>query len=217
MQSSHDDGAMMGTRRKSIIAAAVLAAVALLAFVYWMPLSPAHTGESGLPAAGSDEERIRALEVGLEALSAQVQALAAQPRSRHAGIPVTAERSERIDAQLNNPQVVEAERNRRFAGYDAAFRAEPTDPKWAPIAEQKLASVGQPDAILSIEAASPTSRNIECRSKMCRLQFTFSSAADAEDWSLAFATGTGKNLTRLQYAVEPQRDGSARVTMFGTR
>jgi hypothetical protein len=52
---------------------------------------------------------------------------------------------------------------------------------------------------------------------MCRLQFTFSSAADAEDWSLAFATGTGKNLTRLQYAVEPQRDGSARVTMFGTR
>jgi hypothetical protein len=45
MQSSHDDGqAMMGTRRKSIIAAAVLAAVALLAFVYWMPLSPANPG-----------------------------------------------------------------------------------------------------------------------------------------------------------------------------
>ena len=69
---------MMETRRKSIIAAAVVAVAALLALVYWMPLSPAHTGGRRLPAAGSDEERIRALEVGLEALSAQVQALAAQ-------------------------------------------------------------------------------------------------------------------------------------------
>lgn len=207
----------MKIRPRTLLVVAIPAATAALAFFFWAPFSPTYTGGRSAPAVASEEERIRALEAGLEALSAQVQALATQTGTRRRGISATPAQSERIDQELSNPQAAKADRDRRFANYDAAFRSEPLDAKWARGAEQKLASVGQTDAILSIEADSPTSRSIECRTRMCRLQFTFANAADAEDWSLAFATGTGNNLKRLQYAVDQLPDGSARVTMFGTR
>jgi hypothetical protein len=206
--------------RITILAAVGLFSTASLVVFCWTRLSPGHTGGRSVSSAGngSEDERIHALEERLDALSAQVQVLATRSVSRReAGRRFSPAQAARIEYALDNPQLVEAERNRRFSGYDAAFRSEPMDAKWAPAAERDLAGIGQTDAILSIDASPPTSRNIECRSATCRLQFTFANAADAEDWSLAFATGVGRTLTRLQYAVQPQRDGSARVTMFGTR
>jgi hypothetical protein len=156
-----------------------------------------------------DDGRIAALEKRLEELSRDRGAIAGtSSRSvgtlqRPNGTVRMPERSQSVD---NEPSQGELQ---------AQYARESVDSRWAPAAEIRLMQVARTDAILSIEVGPPASQRIDCRSTTCRMEFTFAKEADATDWTLAYLTGVGNNLSRARYFIDRQPDGSVRVTMYG--
>lgn len=200
-------------------AAIIAALVAVVVLGWWQWSSSGTSGFlSTAPPSSELETRLAEVEKRLDALGIHMEMLLAQSsQPRRSGVVATGDAADKLDRERANPAALEAERDRRFAQMDTAFRAEPIDRQWAPLVKSKLQDVGLTDAILAIDAQPPTSRRIECRSRTCLMEFTFDHAADGEDWSTAYATGVGKNLRGFQSMVQQQPDGTAKLIMFGIR
>lgn len=203
--------------------ALLVGAVAVLAIAWlWQvdrqtdaPGSSPHAG-IGNPDA-SDSERLAALENRIKMMQDQIDMLAANSLQRRPYARTGVRLDEESEAAVADPVAAERERDQRFAEMDSKFRSEPVDPRWAPGAEARLQTLGNTDAIRSIEAAGPISQDVDCRSRNCRLRFTFAEEGDAIDWATAYVTSVGSTLGRSQYAIQRRRDGSADVIIFGER
>lgn len=182
-------------------------AAAALAFAAGTWVAHRDTGET-------HADEVAALAVRVDALARAVDALRQAP-AVHPATPPLGPRGpagSRFPAPLAAPPAPDA---RVQADLQAAHVREPVDPAWAPATRQQLMEVARTEAILGIEADPPTSQRVECRSRSCRLEFEFASAADATDWMTAYLTGIGSRLSRAQYFTGPGPDGRVRVTMYG--
>lgn len=165
---------------------------------------------SSRSAASDDDARIASLEQKLEALTNGPGQAA--PMSQ----PDAADTSRRMRSTAGAPDGMHARDAEMTKGeLQAVYAREAVDRAWAPTTESNLMQVAKTDAILAIEAAPPTSQRIDCRSTTCRMEFSFANDADATDWTLAYLTGIGNNLSRVRTFTDRQPDGSTSVTMYG--
>ncbi|GAB3734842.1 hypothetical protein GCM10028862_18160 [Luteimonas pelagia] len=155
--------------------------------------------------------RVTSLSTRIDAMARDIEAMrqASAPRRESRSFP-------RTDGIRGAPATQRPSAPTR-ASLQVAHQREPVDAAWAAATEHRLELAGRTEAILAFEADPPASRRIDCRSETCRLEFTFDDEADATDWTTAYLTGVGGVLSTSVHFVEPQPDGSVRVTMFGHR
>jgi hypothetical protein len=95
-----------------------------------------------------------------------------------------------------------------------AFQREPVDPVWAPKKEVELNSVGAQPAF-ETAGAVPKDMRVDCKSSMCRLDGSFATTGQAEDWVLLYMSSVGSSLPNAVVTRTPNPDGTTRVEIYG--
>lgn len=115
-----------------------------------------------------------------------------------------------------DPAQLSKQRERMAAELEQGHRAEPMDAAWAAQAEPALEKMAaSPD--LAVAAIQVDGLATDCRSKTCRISASFDSVADAEQWGMLFATGTGKTLRQTRSVVVPLGNGKSELRIYGLR
>ena len=130
------------------------------------------------------------------------------PAQARARVEQSAERRKKArDEQIRKT----AELNRQAA---ETFRTEQVDPAWAPQKETELTDIA---AIPAFETAGavPTSMDIKCKSSMCRLESSFQTSGQAEDWILLYMSSVGSAMPNSLVSRTANPDGSTRVEIYG--
>lgn len=200
---------------KAVAGAGLLLVAGLAA---WAMVDSAPSGMEGASSRGNrgdTDARLAALEAKVDRLAALLEAEAG--RRAGAGSASRVAAATRATQEGDDTAEARAARAQLVGRLESEFASERTDPVWSRTAEAQLQAIGMTDAILAIEARPPVSRQVECRTRRCRLSFDFDDTADAEDWSIAFSTSAGRSLRQLVYFVTPLPGGKARVTMYGNR
>ncbi|MEP6634706.1 MAG: hypothetical protein ABJA62_10920, partial [Luteimonas sp.] len=114
--------------------------------------------------------------------------------------------------QLRADQARQSEAARQKA--IATYRAESVDPAWAP---QKTAELNQIAALPAIAQAkiSPKSLDVDCKRTICRLNGTFASNGDAEDWTMLYMSSVGGALPNSVVTRTQNPDGTTNVEIYG--
>jgi hypothetical protein len=152
-------------------AAAVTAvAVAVICQVARRPakVPPAEAARSAVPG-GSAGDETAALRAEVARLAGQVAALRRPGPDVHlevGGSPAPAAASTGPRAEAEAQARWEQGRREYIAGVEAAFRKEPGDPSWASRSTRAIR------AALEGEAVGLTARELECRSRTCRLELS---------------------------------------------
>lgn len=176
------------------------------------PAAPASavTGRSAGPAElEALGTRLRALEQAmarvqqrLDAAAAPLGAAARQPSPSAQALsrrsdPMQRAEEERAMLALN------AER-------ESAFRAEPTDSRWARSMQSQL----QQALTAETETPAPALRSIECRSRTCRVELLAAPGSDLAGYLPAFASRIGGQLDSMSSAQIDLGNGSAATVIY---
>ena len=205
----------MKMQHTAMAAAGLLLAAGLAAWAMVDSAPSRMEGAASRDHGGGTEARLAALEAKVDRLARLLEAEAGR-RVGDAGASRAAAPTGTI-REGDDTAEARAARAQLVGRLESEFASERTDPVWSRTAEAQLQAIGMTDAILAIEARPPVSRQVECRTRRCRLSFDFDDTADAEDWSIAFSTSAGRSLRQLAYFVTPLPGGKARVTMYGNR
>lgn len=102
-----------------------------------------------------------------------------------------------------------------FARLDARFATDGNDAAWAMSTEGAVNRAIAEPALAPFKA--PQASDIRCARTMCRLEFTFASLDQAEDWLTYYPLGVASQLPifRSQSLLLP--DGRVQLNMFGFR
>jgi hypothetical protein len=95
-----------------------------------------------------------------------------------------------------------------------AFQREPVDPAWAPKKEVELNSIAAQPAF-ETAGAVPKDMRVDCKSSMCRLDGSFTSNGQAEDWVLLYMSSVGSTLPNAVVTRTPNPDGTTSVEIYG--
>jgi hypothetical protein len=95
-----------------------------------------------------------------------------------------------------------------------AFQREPVDPAWAPKKEVELNSIAAQPAF-ETAGAVPKDMRIDCKSSMCRLDGSFTTNGQAEDWVLLYMSSVGSALPNAVVTRTPNPDGTTSVEIYG--
>jgi hypothetical protein len=95
-----------------------------------------------------------------------------------------------------------------------AFQREPVDPSWAPKKEVELNSIAAQPAF-ETAGAVPKDMRVDCKSSMCRLDGSFATNGQAEDWVLLYMSSVGSALPNAVVTRTPNPDGTTSVEIYG--
>jgi hypothetical protein len=95
-----------------------------------------------------------------------------------------------------------------------AFQREPVDPVWAPKKEVELNSIAAQPAF-ETAGAVPKDMRVDCKSSMCRLDGSFTTNGQAEDWLLLYMSSVGSALPNAVVTRKPNPDGTTSVQIYG--
>jgi len=101
------------------------------------------------------------------------------------------------------------------ARFEARFRADGSDPRWAQDTETAATRAIAEPALGAF--APPTDSDMRCARTMCRMEFTFDSAGAAADWAVYYPIGIGSQLPVMRSQQTRLRDGRAQLVMYGFR
>jgi hypothetical protein len=118
-----------------------------------------------------------------------------------------ARRQEARQAQIKRS----AEQRKKAA---EAFQREPVDPVWAPKKEVELNGIAAQPAF-ETAGAVPKDMRVDCKSSMCRLDGSFTTNGQAEDWVLLYMSSVGSALPNAIVTRTPNPDGTTSVEIYG--
>ena len=95
-----------------------------------------------------------------------------------------------------------------------AFQREQVDPAWAPQKESELNKIAAQPAF-ETAGAVPKDLRVDCKSSMCRLDSSFATNGQAEDWVLLYMSSVGSALPNAVVSRVPNPDGTTRVEIYG--
>ena len=121
-----------------------------------------------------------------------------------------------LTAEDHDPAREARERDALLRTLESQHARETIDAAWAGPAESKLLSNVQNPAILAA-GLRPKSIDTDCRSRSCRIEASFGSSGDAEDWANFYLTGVGETLSQARLIVLPQPDGTTFIRIYGAR
>jgi hypothetical protein len=102
-----------------------------------------------------------------------------------------------------------------LSSYEAIFRADAPDPKWAASAEMSLIEAATDPAI---EAAStPSDFKAECAGRMCKIHMQFETLIQANDWAELYVVGISDAISLARISVVPNPSGGADLFIYGAR
>ena len=96
----------------------------------------------------------------------------------------------------------------------AAYRAEKIDRAWAAQKETELSGVATSEALAQAKIV-PKSFDVDCKTTVCRLNGTFSTLSEAEDWTLYYMSSVGNALPNTTVSKTQNPDGTTNVEIYG--
>jgi hypothetical protein len=93
------------------------------------------------------------------------------------------------------------------------FAAQKIDPQWAGKQQQALLAMTRTGDFAS-DPAKPRDLAIDCKSSLCRLQASFASAAQAQDWTELVTLHSGGRFTGGATQISMRKDGTAGVMII---
>ena len=203
----------MGWKKKAPLLLAVAVIVALAAVTAWVRQSRIDARADDVQAATDDVRAVSA--TGDDAKSSQSAA------SRSAGTDARlrgAQMEERVNAviarraRLRDEMESKAEASKQKAV--AAYRAEKVDKAWAAQKETELSGVATSAALAEVKIV-PKSFDVDCKTTVCRLNGTFSTLGEAEDWTLYYMSSVGNALPNTVVSKTQNPDGTTSVEIYG--
>lgn len=192
----------------------VACAVGVCAMLAWRGSGSASGRPSSAGRIAASDERIAALEQRLaenEAILAQMTEVLDRLEARSG----TRSASMRASAPEPDAQASAAIRDRTIAGYEQEFRAQTQTSNWGQKTADLLRSRAYSNDLVALTPVLPVARDVSCRATMCRMVFTFASAAEATDWADAYQAMLGSSVGRIWSTTMTDADGTARVAMYG--
>lgn len=119
-------------------------------------------------------------------------------------------------AQDYDPAREARDRDALLRTLESEHARETIDAAWAGPAEARLLSSVKNPAMLAT-GLRPKSIDTDCRSRSCRIDASFGSSGDAEDWATFYLTSVGTTLSQSRLVVLPQPDGTTRIRIYGGR
>lgn len=143
---------------------------------------------------------------------------AVSPRSAGSGPSNIVDRRARLHETVARRQEARQEQikrsNEQRKKAAEAFQREPVDPVWAPKKEVELNSIAAQPAF-ETAGAVPTDMRVDCKSSMCRLDGSFTTNGQAEDWVLLYMSSVGGALPNAVVTRTPNPDGTTSVEIYG--
>ncbi|GAA3931620.1 hypothetical protein GCM10022229_26440 [Luteimonas lutimaris] len=99
--------------------------------------------------------------------------------------------------------------------YEQLFRNQSRTSQWGQDTTIQLTNNIDSEDILAVTSALPESFNLDCRSDMCRMTFSFSESSDASQWSGAYLATLGQSVGRIWSTEITRTDGSTDIVMYG--
>jgi hypothetical protein len=209
--------------RTLLVIAAVAAIVAIVTFQRVVASKP----------DGSDQQSLAGLSQRMDALERrqQVQMTALQdrmdtllgasgltaPTSAAAGAGLKpAPHLLGLTAEDQDPVREARDRDALLRTLESEHARETIDAAWAGPAEARLLSSVKNPAMLAT-GLRPKSIDTDCRSRSCRIDASFGSSGDAEDWATFYLTSVGTTLAQSRLVILPQPDGTTRIRIYGGR
>ncbi|WP_344760487.1 hypothetical protein [Luteimonas lutimaris] len=198
---------------------AAMASVAGLVFVAGWGLSRVLASDSTVPAPAMEplgdesmEARVARLEARLERIDLSLARLSSAPRDRngpeHRGAGL---------AQMQGSSPIEDSilQKKTLSEYEQLFRNQSRTSQWGQDTTIQLTNNIDSEDILAVTSALPESFNLDCRSDMCRMTFSFSESSDASQWSGAYLATLGQSVGRIWSTEITRTDGSTDIVMYG--
>ena len=115
-------------------------------------------------------------------------------------------------ARLRDESASKAEVSKQKAA--AAYRAEKVDKAWAAQKETELEGVATSAALAQAKIV-PRAFEVDCKTTVCRLNGTFSTLGEAEDWTLYYMSSVGNALPNTVVSKTQNPDGTTSVEIYG--
>lgn len=115
-------------------------------------------------------------------------------------------------ARLRDEMASKAEASKQKAA--AAYRAEKVDKTWAAQKETELEGVATSAALAEAKIV-PKAFEVDCKTTVCRLNGTFSTLGEAEDWTLYYMSSVGNALPNTVVSKTQNPDGTTSVEIYG--
>ncbi len=194
---------MAASKMPLIVAAVVIIAVATVTFVARRDAPGSEAQDAGVTA-----------EVPTSAHQASAPPASRAPPRVGAGPMTPGQVQASLDrrATMRDAHVARTTKAREEA--TARFEQESVDPAWAPQKEAELTSFTQQEAFATA-GVSPRSLAIDCKSSMCRVDGSFASNGDAEDWILIYMSSVGSSLPSSLVSRRANPDGTTGVQIYG--
>jgi hypothetical protein len=115
-------------------------------------------------------------------------------------------------------EMVKASRERNEAFLKAAktkFQSEKVNQVWSSQAETRLESIVSPQQLAAYDV-SVQDMKVECKSTSCRINSTFNSSREADDWLVLYMSNVGENLPQSFVKKDMLADGRVQVEIYGS-
>ena len=201
----------MGWKTKAplLLVVAVIAALAIVTMCVRqsrveMPADDVQAGIDAAPASATgDAESSQARAPRRASMDARMSGAEMQERVQ----AIVARR-----ARLRDESENKARASRQKA--EAAFRSEKVDKAWATQKETELSGVATSEALAQAKIV-PKAFDVDCKSTVCRLNGTFSTLSEAEDWTLYYMSSVGNALPNTVVSKTQNPDGTTNVEIYG--
>ena len=203
----------MGWKRKAPLLLAVAVIVVLAAVTAWVRQSRIDVRTDGVQAATDGVPAMNANEDDAESSQSRAPRRAGtDARLRGAAMQERVEAAIARRARLRDEMASKAEASKQKAV--AAYRAEKVDKTWAAQKETELSGVATSEALAQAKIV-PKSFDVDCKTTVCRLNGTFSTLGEAEDWTLYYMSSVGNALPNTTVSKTQNPDGTTNVEIYG--
>ncbi len=156
----------------------------------------------------------------------QPHRIAAQPAPVPSPLPVSAFSPKpnettgnyiaRQTALASDPVTKQRVLDAEMAQLERKHAAEPVDATWKMRSESEMTAIATSQD-LKASGIAPTSYSNDCRSRTCRIEASFKSSGDAEDWAMMLTTMSGSTLRQTRQVVTHNPDGTFELRVYGAR
>ena len=134
-------------------------------------------------------------------------------------MPASMSREQRATSVLERrANMVQASKERHEALLRAAtakFNSEKVNPAWSSQAETRLQSIVSPQQLAAYDV-DIQDMNVECKSTTCRINSTFNSSREADDWIVLYMSNVGENLPHSFVKTNMLPDGRVQIEIYGS-
>ena len=201
----------MGWKRKAPLLLAVAVIVVLAAVTAWVRQSRIDVRADDVQAA-TDHVPVVTGDVAESSQSDVSRRAGTDGRASGADAPERVKAIIERRARLREEAASKAEASKQKAV--AAYRAEKVDQAWATQKETELSGVATSAALAQAKIV-PKSFDVDCKTTVCRLNGTFSTLGEAEDWTLYYMSSVGNALPNTVVSKTQNPDGTTNVEIYG--